>query len=858
MGLSGNLRLSPLLLRLSWRQLKAESYFSFAMIANMALGLTGYLTVDGFNRSFIHEIDGRARQIAGGDLVVSSRQPFSENQLSALKDSVSHDATLSSEVSLVSMLTSRNSSRLVDLRFVDAKFPLYQGLELIGRGIVPEGAASDLGPDGIWIYRELQSQLAIKDGDRVRVGEREFTVRGIVADDPSSGAGGFSFAPRVFLPLSSISDTKLLGLGSRALFSMRYRFHSEDDVEALASKLKSRFASDSLKSDFKVQSSRQTSQETARLYTYIHDYLALISLVSLFLASIGFAYLIKSHLDASIAEIAIMSSLGAPPFLGFAVFIVQSVSLGMIATTLAILIASSLLPIVAQVMQPFAGAVSILKVPVTSALSSGFICMLLGVLLSVPQILRLLRLNPAFLFLEVTRPASPGYRTAIYGILPALVVFWLTSVIESRSWATGGLFSILFIAVTVVLVLIFLPLSRVALRVSNWAGMPWKWSLALRLLSRNKVATFSTFIALAIGATLINLIPQLRAIVAREVARPDTVLPQLFMFDIQDDQVTDVRGFFSNKNARIGSLQPMVRARLEFINQQSVKDREMSFEGEREQQQREALQARTQNLSYRSQLSGAESIVAGNFVKNAYDGQGLPALSIEEGFAKRVGVHIGDRMTFDVMGVAVEGEVSSIRRVRWTSFEPNFMILVQPGVLEDAPKIWVGSVTGLAQNNIESSIAELVALHSNISVVDVKSAVSRFLVFIDKTSAAIAVVAWLALLGGAGVLYAIAYARSAARVHAMGVVKVLGATTREASQSVLLEYGLIATAAIIFGVALSLGVSWGVASFVLNAPWDVSEMGSFISGLIILPFSLLLAWWATRRSLRVNITKLLA
>ena len=57
--------------RLSWRQLRAESYFTIAMIANMALGLTGYLAVDGFNRSFLHEVDARSKQLAGGDLVIS-------------------------------------------------------------------------------------------------------------------------------------------------------------------------------------------------------------------------------------------------------------------------------------------------------------------------------------------------------------------------------------------------------------------------------------------------------------------------------------------------------------------------------------------------------------------------------------------------------------------------------------------------------------------------------------------------------------------------------------------------------------------------------------------------------------------
>jgi putative ABC transport system permease protein len=283
----------------------------------------------------------------------------------------------------------------------------------------------------------------------------------------------------------------------------------------------------------------------------------------------------------------------------------------------------------------------------------------------------------------------------------------------------------------------------------------------------------------------------------------------------------------------------------------------MDFEGEREQQQREALQARTQNLSYRTKLSPAETIIKGSFPESKFSGSGLPALSVEEGFSKRVGVKIGDKMRFDVLGVPLIGEVTSIRKVRWTSFEPNFMILVQPGPLEDAPKIWVTSASGIAPENIDRVQTDLIKQHPNISVVDVKSAVHRLMGFVDQVSIAVSMIALLALAGGAGVLYAIAYAQAMERLKSVAILKTLGASPNDALRSILIEYGLIAAAAVIFGITLGGVVTWAAGAFILKTSWQPSDLQNSMAGFLIIPICLGLTWIATRGVKKSSIVSLL-
>jgi ABC-type antimicrobial peptide transport system permease subunit len=85
----------------------------------------------------------------------------------------------------------------------------------------------------------------------------------------------------------------------------------------------------------------------------------------------------------------------------------------------------------------------------------------------------------------------------------------------------------------------------------------------------------------------------------------------------------------------------------------------------------------------------------------------------------------------------------------------------------------------------------------------------------------------------------------------------LGALPRDALLSVLIEYTVIASVAVAFGVILSFGLSWGIAKFVFRASWGFGDLREVANGFVILPLSIGLAWLAIRRALSVKIMSLL-
>ena len=141
----------------------------------------------------------------------------------------------------------------------------------------------------------------------------------------------------------------------------------------------------------------------------------------------------------------------------------------------------------------------------------------------------------------------------------------------------------------------------------------------------------------------------------------------------------------------------MIRGRLLKINGVKVKSKDTeSFS--REEQRQERFRNRGVNLSYRTKLSDSEVIKSGSAMPKAWDGKGIPPVSLEFRYAKRIGASIGDVLTFDILGIEQDAKVINLRKVRWSSFLPNFFILFPNGVINDAPKTFLFAISSNQKN----------------------------------------------------------------------------------------------------------------------------------------------------------------
>ena len=265
---------------------------------------------------------------------------------------------------------------------------------------------------------------------------------------------------------------------------------------------------------------------------------------------------------------------------------------------------------------------------------------------------------------------------------------------QSHSPQTGTLFTALFLGLGLVTALIAWFLFPLLEHLHHiWApptlgpsktALPLRW--AFRDLVRHRSASVTCFLSLSLGVFLLNLIPQIRHTLDEQLQRKEgSKLPGLFFFDIQSEQIEDLKALLAKNGLSPLRASPSVRASLLSVNGRPFdKGEGISSQMSREKEREMRFRNRGLNLSYRKDLDESEKIIKGTHLPHR-PGE-LPSISLEDRFADRLGLHLGDVLNFDVQGLEVQGVVRSIRRVQWLSFQINFFILFWPGALDDAPK----------------------------------------------------------------------------------------------------------------------------------------------------------------------------
>jgi putative ABC transport system permease protein len=844
-------------LKLAFRELHNNRRFSLFFLFNLALGLAGFIALDSFKESLDNHLGQNSKAILGADIALTSYLPFEGKTLEALEEKFPQNTLSTRKTTLFTMVASEDQSRLVQITGIEKEFPFYGKIVLKKNGVVEsENVEQRLALSGeAWVYPELLFMLGLKLGGSVKIGEKKFRIADTVLDDPSSSFSSFGLAPRVYLAYSKMQDTALLSKKSRVSYQRLYRLPDGTDLPGLVAKLQNQINSfNGSDSKIRIMTHKRAGNNLGRLLGYLNDYLGLVAMIAIFLAGIGAAYLFRNYLVHRFREISILMSLGATRQQTYRMVLWQLGLLGTGAALIAIFISLAILPLLPLLLKQF------LPNGFETQLSLGslvFALVLGGVgslVFCLPVLSRIRTVQPLQLFHKNVGQQDGTvtlWRQAL-SYLPLLILSWSLSVWQSHSLIVGSAFvgmllaSILFLGSIAWLVLFL------AGKLSQTSGSTMK-RLAFRNLQRNRSGAISCFLALALGTLLINLIPQIYQGLQEEVSRPDDFrIPSLFLFDIQSEQMEPLRKTLSVEKVNLNYLSPMVRARLEKVNGKSFDFNSEEVSMTREEERQQNFRRRNLNLSYRTQLSDSEQIVEGRPLTTNFDlDSGKPAeVSLEVRYAERMGFKLGDLLIFNVQEVLVEAIVINLRRVQWNSFQPNFFILFQPGVLEDAPGTFVGSIGGLDASSRMIVQNRIVSDYPNVSVIDVTRMVGRVLKISDQMVLALKLMAYLSILAGLVVVFSIARHEVEGRLWELNLLKVLGARFSDIQKMIQIEFAVLGIFAGLFGVAVSLIMSYGISWWFFENLWKWTWETSLGSIIGVTALSVGVAWLATQRTLR--------
>lgn len=840
------------MIRLTLREIANNRRFSLFFIFNLSLGLMGFLTLEVLESSLRSTISSQSKALAGADILISTRRDLNSNETQIIDEKIGkeHGILRTKVTDLFSMISFRGHTRLVQLRAIEMDFPLYGSLLLkFGDTVKSKTPKNIVSENKIWVYPELLSQLGLSIGDKVKIGSVEFTVDDVVERDAGVSFRRFSIAPRVYLGLKQLQRTGLVRLGSTISYTYLFRIPEDRDLDTLSAELNKSLSDPGIEA-----STHQTaSDQTGRMLSYLDDYLGLVALVGLFLSGLGSAYLFRSFLSRRLKDMAVLLTLGLTRKEIQKIYLLQMAILGAAAGAVGLLISYAILPLLMEVIRtltPF-------EISVSFSVALIFITIGIGVatsmLVGFPLLSRIQNLKPAELFRENAQPQSVVQAKSIVKFIPLIVVFWLLSMWQANSVQVGSIFVGTFWAASVVLGIIVVG-SLKLLEQLNPRAIYLK--LPLRSLARNRLSTISCFLALGLGTLLLNLIPQLQANLQAELQNPDRVLPSLFLFDIQEEQLGIVQKTIAAENLKLDYLSPLVRARIEAVNDQPFeKTIDAGRTLTREQEQEERSRNRGFNLSFRDKLSDSEELIEGNSFGQSV-GE-VAEISVEEKFAERLKFKIGDRLRFDIQGVPIEGKIVNLRRVRWTSFQPNFFVVFQPGFLDQAPKTYLASLGQMSNEKKERLQSSLVNSAPNVSIIDVERLIENILQISMQMSWALRFMAALSIFSGLVVLFSIANHQVMLRRWDLSLMKVLGTNLNDLYKIVVVEFGLLSFAAGISGAILSVAVSFFISKVIFSGNFDFSLffLATAIVGTTLL--GTIVAFVASRRTLNSKPLELL-
>jgi putative ABC transport system permease protein len=330
-------------------------------------------------------------------------------------------------------------------------------------------------------------------------------------------------------------------------------------------------------------------------------------------------------------------------------------------------------------------------------------------------------------------------------------------------------------------------------RFRSGVGVAWRYGLA-NVARRGRDSAIQV-VAFGLGLTVLLLLTLVRTDLLEGWRQTlDEDAPNHFLINIQPHEVESLSAFFAEKGVTVPTFTPLVRARMTTINGESVKEREYPSEDGRWLTNREA------NLSWTAEMSDSNELLAGEWWPSNYDGP--PLVSIEEESANDAGLAIGDRLNFFVAGRDIEAEISSIRKVNWDSFQPNFFIVLSPGALDGMPTTYISSMK--IEDRQQAMLVDLVRAHPSISVINLDVILQQIRGIIEKASLAVQAVFVFTLAAGVAVLFAAVQSTIDERRFESAMLRALGARRRTVFFGVMAEFAALGLAA---GVLASAGAS---------------------------------------------------
>lgn len=795
----------------------ASIWFFFAV----SLAVGALFTLKSWELAFDDAISSESRKLLGADISLTSRNP----EVLAAQYSPSESSEM---ISLTTMLSATEGARLSLLRGIEPVFPLLGDLTT-----EPEGARDSLGSGSVLVDRNLSIQLGLSVGSKVSILGNPFEVVGIVTSVPGDLPFRTFVAPRAYISLSELKDLGLQQRGARVFYSRQFTVSPSDFESATAY-----FRELSRTGNFELETRVDREARFRRGANAAVKFFSIFSIVSLVLAGLSIVSGVHVLVNKKIRASAILRAIGFTPYQVIAIFSLQTLVLSFAASVLGVLIGYFSLSFL------WSGLDDYLGVSIGSpSLNGAYTAVLFGTfgsfLLSLSKLARLRRVSPSALFSDQPKYTEFGNRDLL-GLLfivlavSCLLLFFGTNTDNFRT------LSITFFGVVLLLVVLrvvaFL-LSRGALLFSKLLN--GLCALGVRALGRegNNTSFLLTVIGVSICIAVFSSSLRLSLV---QVINPDSDVNGLIL-DVQSYQLDGVLGLLEQQGVENTGAVGISTMRLSAFKGLSVVD--VLAAGSQEYPR--WLLSREFRAGERSHLLENEELLDGTIQEEWSEGMDIK-VSVAERMASQMQIGVGDELEFNVFGEVIQASVGSIRKIDWTSINPNLFVVFPEDSLAAYPKNFLIPV--FTKDAFQSGLLQkaLISEFGNVSLLDARDLIDSVELGLGRLSNFISFFSGVVLLLCLVVLAASLSSSGEQRALEARLFKTLGATPAQVRLLLVIEYSVLGLLGVASGLMLGLAGAWAASSYILKSPLAVDQ-ALIVYCLLVGIFSSILTGFLTER-----------
>ncbi|NVK89624.1 MAG: ABC transporter permease [Gammaproteobacteria bacterium] len=775
--------------KLFWRDWKSGELRVLVFALWIAIGGLTAVTVlvDRVDRGMTKE----ASQVLGADRVVSGPRPIKPE---IITEAESLGLTTSNLLWFSSVAVAGSEFELATIRAVDQRFPLAGELAIAAEPFA-EGKPTVGAPNSgeVWLSSRLLGLLKIKVGDVLQIGVKEFTVAGVITLEPG-GTSFFNFSPTIIMNREDVAATEIVQPGSR----LNYRLALSGSESALLAF--DEWVKSELDTSERIIGAASGAPQLGSALGKAKNYLNLSGVLGLILGGIAIAIAANRYATRHFDHSALLRCMGLAK--NQVVFIFCWVLLlaglfgnllggvtGYLINELLVRSLSDLLP--EQVPDP---RLYIFLINFATGLT-----VLLG--FALPALIRIRSVQPMRILRRDLTPMSlSGWLTLAIALTTlSIILYWY-----ANSWTLvaalvvgGGLLVAVCLACSLGLLILAKRLVQ---------GRTIALRFGIEHLRRHQGASLIQISAFGLALTLIATIVLMRnELIADWRAQLPEQAPNHFMVNILPQEVAPLNDKFAQLDIAASEVFPMVRGRVVKLQGQDPKQ----YLGENSRGHNSLR--RDLNLTWSSEFPESNTLIEGEWLMQA---SAEPVISIEQEMAQRLGLSIGDSMTFNIAGDEITATINSIRKIEWDSFQPNFYVIFNPGALDKFPATYITSFY-LAPEN-KRLLNQFVEQFPTVSVIELDLILNEVRKVLDKASLAVEVVLVFVVLAGLAVLFATTRATLDEKLYESALLKTLGANRAFVRKTTLVEYWLLGLLSGLLAAIASEGLAFVLYQYVFK------------------------------------------